>query len=49
MRHRVTRVFIILFGMLDLGLAVLDYNTLTEASRRSAGRQSFTGSCPLHK
>jgi Flp pilus assembly protein TadG len=26
--------FIILFGMLDLGLAVLDYNTLTEASRR---------------
>jgi len=26
--------FVILFGMLDLGLAVLDYNTLTEASRR---------------
>jgi Flp pilus assembly protein TadG len=26
--------FIILFGMLDLGLAVLDYNTLTEATRR---------------
>jgi Flp pilus assembly protein TadG len=26
--------FVILFGMLDLGLVVLDYNTLTEASRR---------------
>jgi Flp pilus assembly protein TadG len=25
---------VILFGMLDLGLAVLNYNTLTEASRR---------------
>jgi Flp pilus assembly protein TadG len=26
--------FVILFGMLDMGLAVLDYNTLTEATRR---------------
>src|ERR1700722_15022211 len=33
----VLRVFLlILFGMLDLGLLVLDYNTLSEAARRLA-------------
>jgi Flp pilus assembly protein TadG len=27
-------LFVVLFGMLDLGLAVLEFNTLSEASRR---------------
>jgi Flp pilus assembly protein TadG len=27
-------LFVVLFGMLDLGLGVLEYNTLAEASRR---------------